>query len=168
MAERAVRGLTEGEIALARTAFGDSIDYDRVRIRLGAGGNPIAWLAFRNGNPAITLRRTIHYQSGHAEDFARAPLGHRQLFIHEMTHVWQYARLGVAPFLLRYGRQFLASGLKAARMYRYDAETALFATAMLEAQAEIAAHYAFALWTGDEARKARLARALAGSGLYGL
>lgn len=157
-----------GEIALARAAFGEAVPYGRVRIRDGAGGNPVAWLAFRNGNAAITLRRTILYGRFWLEDFSRGSVGAKALFMHEMTHVWQYAMLGTAPFLLRYGRQFLACRGKARLMYRYDRETARFECAMLEAQAQMVGDYSAAIFTGDRMRKAALAKALAGSGLYGL
>ena len=45
---------------MARESFGDRVDYGRVRICDGPGHNPVAWLALRNGNPAITLVNTIH------------------------------------------------------------------------------------------------------------
>lgn len=167
MARGKVRWLTSGEIALARAAFGDAIPYGRVRIRDGAGGNPAAWLAFRTGNSAITLRRTIHYGRGWLEDFSVGEARDKALFLHEMTHVWQYARLGTAPFLLRYAGQFLACGGKARLMYLYDADTARFERAMLEAQAQMVGDYCAALLAGDEDGAAKLAGALAGSGLYG-
>ncbi len=45
-----MRKLTVGEIALLEEAFGGRIDYERVRLRLGAGRNTAAIAAFRNGN----------------------------------------------------------------------------------------------------------------------
>jgi hypothetical protein len=53
------RRLTKGEIALGREAFGDSVPLERVTFVDGSGNNPIAKAAFRNGNGAITLRRTF-------------------------------------------------------------------------------------------------------------
>jgi type VI secretion system secreted protein VgrG len=88
------RALTEGEIATAREAFGDGVDYDRIRIGKGPGRNPVAWLARRNGNPAITLVNTIHlFGADLGRDFSAG--ADRMLFLHEMTHVWQYDGLGV-------------------------------------------------------------------------
>jgi len=161
------RALTKGEVALAREAFGAAIDYDRIAICAGAGGNPVAWLAFCHGNPAITLVGTIHLRAGPAADFSAAGEEELTLFMHEMTHVWQYRRLGLLPFLLRYGRDFLRCGLRAAAMYRYAAGVDSFAAARLEAQADMIGHYSRALRRGDAVALEILGRNLRGSGLYG-
>ena len=47
MDARAGRPLTDGERALARAAFGERLDLDRVRLRRGAGANPAAAVALR-------------------------------------------------------------------------------------------------------------------------
>ena len=65
-----MRRLKAGEIALLREAFGDRLAYDGVRLRLGHGGNPAAMAAFRNGNTAITLRRTLYFRIHYSDDFA--------------------------------------------------------------------------------------------------
>lgn len=165
MAQR--RGLTAGEIELAREAFGNAIEYSRVTLCRGAAANPVAHLAFFKGNPAITLGSTIYFKRDFCADFC-APGANRAAFIHEMTHVWQYQRLGLARFLWRYGREFVRAGGVPGRMYRYAPGETRFAEAMLEAQAEMVADYGEALRRGLEARAATLASNLAGSGLYGL
>jgi len=161
------RALTEGEIAMARESFGDRVDYRRVRICAGPGHNPAAWLARRNGNPAITLVNTIHLLDADlAADFSQG--GNRMLFMHEMTHIWQYDALGAPRFFFRYGREFAACGFKAKAMYRYDEGRTRFAGAMLEAQAEMVSHFGEALRKKDAGRVARLKDNLAGTGIYGL
>lgn len=85
------RSLTGGEIALARSIFGDAIDYAGVCI------NRHAWWPFQP-------RNTIMAPDGHlwlhphgdlwCEDFAGQRLSLQALFVHEMTHVWQAARGG--------------------------------------------------------------------------
>lgn len=161
------RALTSAEIALAQEAFAGGIDYARVRIIGGPAHNPIARLAFARGNPAITLRSTIYFRRGYASDFA-VEGADWNAFIHEMTHVWQFQRLGLLPFLLRYARDFTAAGGKAARMYDYRSARTGFASAALEAQAQMAGDYASALRAQDTEALAALASRLAGSGLYGL
>ena len=162
------RPLTPGEIALARPVFGAGLDYARVRLVAGAGGNPIAAIAFANGNPAITLGRRIHYRAGVAEDLAAAGIDEQALLLHELTHVWQYRRLGLVRFLLRYVREFFAVGGRAAAMYSYTPGETRFAAARLEAQAQMIGDYATAGWRRDEEAVRLLAGNLAGSGLSGL
>jgi len=53
-------------------------------------------------------------------------------------------------------------------MYNYKQGTDKFGQAMLEAQAEMVADYSEALWAANAARKALIAKNMAGSGLYGL
>ena len=162
------RPLTPAEIALARPVFGAAIDYARVRIVAGAGGNPIAAIAFANGNPAITLGRHIHYRGGVAADLAAADIEARALLLHELTHVWQYRRLGILRFLLRYVREFVAVGCRAAAMYRYTPGATRFADARLEAQAQMIGDYAAAGWRRDADAVRLLAGNLDCSGLWGL
>jgi hypothetical protein len=167
MGRQPPRPLTEGEKALVRAAFGDRVALDRVRIRDGAGGNPAAWLARRNGNPAITLVNTIHMLDGDlTADFSLG--GNRMLFMHEMTHIWHYDVLGAPRFVLRFGREFARCGFRAKAMYRYEEGKTRFDGAMLEAQAEMVSHFDEALRMKDAARIARLKGNLAETGLYGL
>lgn len=81
------RPLTEGEIRLSASVFGDAIDYARARV----ANRP--WAFFQPANTTMAPLGTIHFhpKSGlyHA-DFAEAPLGVQGLFVHEMVHVWQH------------------------------------------------------------------------------
>jgi Domain of unknown function (DUF4157) len=161
------RKLTAGEIALARAAFGGRIDYRRVRLVDGAAVNPVAGIAFFKGHPAITLGSTIYFRRDFCDDFS-GPGPDAKLFMHEMTHVWQYRKMGRVRFLLRYARELAAAGFAPSAMYKYGWGRTRFGEAMLEAQAEMVADYSEALWSMNEAGKAVFARNLAGSGLYGL
>ncbi len=163
------RHLTEGEIALAREAFGDRLAYTKIRFIGGAAGNPIAKAAFRNGNTAITLRRTIHFNPTYfLLDFSAAKPAARGLFTHELTHVWQYDRLGTVWFLVKYGVQFTRCGFNAPKMYDYEQGITPFKTGLLEQQAEMAGNYAEARAEGDAGKMALIAKNLAGSSLFGL
>jgi hypothetical protein len=163
-----MRGLTAGEIGLLEEAFGERLPYRRVRLRRGHGGNPAAIAAFRNGNTAITVRRTVYFRLHYSDDFSHSDVAAQSLFHHEMAHVWQYAVLGVPRFLARYARDFAACRFRARAMYRYEEGETPFAGARLEAQAQIVGDYCRARLVGDVSRQARLARNLANTGFWGL
>ena len=85
------RSLTEGEIALARTIFGDAIDYRPVTIRRRK------WFPFQPREIIMAPRGHLHFHPrGHVycDDFAAADWRSQGLFIHEMTHVWQSQQHG--------------------------------------------------------------------------
>jgi hypothetical protein len=123
------RPLTAGEIALARSIFGGSIDYDPVRIVRGR------WWPFQPRGIVMAPTGNIHFHPADprwSDDFSGESLALQGLFIHEMTHVWQSQRRGKYylplmrhPFC-RYGYQ-LRDGL-------------LFDSYGLEQQAEIVRH----------------------------
>ena len=86
MAEKNSRPLTPGETALARSVFGDAIDYSQVRLIRGK------WWPFQPKNVAMAPCGNIHFHpDGNlwSEDFSRESLWTQGFFIHELTHVWQ-------------------------------------------------------------------------------
>ena len=126
---RAARPLTPDEITLARSVFGDAIDYARVRLVRRR------WWPFQPKGVVMAPTGNIHFHPDSeqwSEDFAHEPLSAQGMFIHEMTHVWQsqtrgrfYLPLMRHPFC-RYGYE-----LRPDRPFdRYG----------LEQQAEIARH----------------------------
>jgi hypothetical protein len=85
------RALTEGEIALARSMFGDSIDYGRVRLVRRK------WWPFQPRGIVMAPTGNIHFHPADprwSDDFSTGPLSSQGLFIHEMTHVWQTQKRG--------------------------------------------------------------------------
>ena len=88
---RQSRSLTPGEIALARSIFGDAVDYSKVHLVKGK------WWPFHPRNAAMAPMGNIwfHPEGGvWSEDFSKEPLGRQGFFIHEMTHVWQTQKGG--------------------------------------------------------------------------
>lgn len=86
MHDTAPRSLTSGEIALARSVFGDAIDFAKVRLVRRR------WWPFQPRNVAMAPCGNIHFHPrGHlwSDDFSKEPLHVQGFFIHEMTHVWQ-------------------------------------------------------------------------------
>lgn len=80
------RPLTTGEIALAKTIFGDAIDYAPVTIRRRK------WFPFQPRKVTMAPRGHLHFHpegTAYCDDFAAVPLHRQGLYIHEMTHVWQ-------------------------------------------------------------------------------
>jgi len=88
---KSARSLTEGEIALARSVFGDAIDYGRVAIVRGK------WWWLQPRNVIMAPMGHIHVPPDSAlwrDDYGAAPLDLQALFLHELTHVWQSQRWG--------------------------------------------------------------------------
>lgn len=80
------RPLTPSETELARSVFGDAIDYDQVRIIRRK------WWPFQPRGTVMAPTGNIHFHPHSqrwSDDFGREPLHLQGLFIHEMTHVWQ-------------------------------------------------------------------------------
>ena len=81
------RSLTPAEIALCREVFGMAIDYDRARVAHRK------WAFFHLKRYVMAPTGTIHFHpdnDAYRDDFGSASLSLQGLFIHEMTHVWQY------------------------------------------------------------------------------
>lgn len=91
MTRRLSRSLTRGEIALARSIFGEAIDYSKVLLIKGK------WWPFQPRNAAMAPDGNIYFHphaGGWSEDFSNEPIARQAFFIHEMTHVWQAQRGG--------------------------------------------------------------------------
>lgn len=81
----AERTLTAGEIEMARTIFGNEIDYSRIRIF-----DHRWWLGPIDGRPHAP-DGNIYYPQGYSPDFSAIKhIGIQQKFIHELAHVWQH------------------------------------------------------------------------------
>lgn len=160
------RMLTKGEVELATAAFGE-LDYERVRLCAGAGGNPFAAIAFRSSNvDAITLIKTIFFKDKLVADFSQG--GDASLFMHEMTHIWQYQTMSLLAFGWRYVDEFERCNFDRGCLYSYRPGITSFREAMLEAQAQIVQDYHVARDRKDARALAALRVNLAGSGFHGL
>ncbi len=126
---RGARPLTPGEIALARSVFGDAIDYARVRMIRRR------WWPFQPKGVVMAPSGNIHFHPDSdlwSEDFSAERLSLQGLFIHEMTHVWQAHK---------YGRFYLPLMRHPFCHYRYHIKPGrMFDRYGLEQQAEIVRH----------------------------
>jgi hypothetical protein len=78
------RVLTVGEITLARSVFGDSINLDEVQLKT-------AWWVLKNY--AVSPNGSIYFHPADwITDFSHASLSKQSWLIHELTHVWQLQR----------------------------------------------------------------------------
>ena len=129
MRDASFRSLTPGEIALARSVFGDAIDYDEVRLVRRK------WWPLQPRSVAMAPCGNIHFHPHGmlwSEDFAREPLHLQGFFIHELTHVWQSQTRG---------RFYLPLMRHPFCRYRYELVPGRpFARYGLEQQAEIVRH----------------------------
>jgi len=124
------RSLTAAEIALARSVFGDSIDYSDVRMVLST------WWPFQPRNAAMAPCGNVHFHpAGNlwSEDFSKESISLQGFWIHEMVHVWQAQR---------WGRHYLPLMRHPLARYRYDLKPGKpFARYGLEQQAETVRHH---------------------------
>ena len=75
------RPLTVGEVALARSVFGDSIRLDEVQLKT-------TWWVLKSY--AVSPNGNIYFNPADwVTDFSAAALGKQSWLIHELTHVWQ-------------------------------------------------------------------------------
>lgn len=85
------RPLTPGETELARTMFGEAIDYAQVRVANAK------WIFFQPRAVAMAPMGCIHFHPKgdlYCDDFAHARADAQGLFLHEMTHIWQTQQRG--------------------------------------------------------------------------
>ncbi len=83
--------MTQGEIALARSIFGDAVDYDKVTIRRKK------WFPFQPRGITMAPRGHIHFHplgDAYCDDFSHENVFRQAHFIHEMVHVWQAQKHG--------------------------------------------------------------------------
>ncbi|TCM69835.1 hypothetical protein EC844_102102 [Acinetobacter calcoaceticus] len=79
------RCLTQAEIKLCQTVFGDLIDYSKVRIM----NQP--FLPWQPKGIFMAPLGSIHlHNADYCEDFSLQSLAYQAVFIHEMAHIYQY------------------------------------------------------------------------------
>ena len=126
---KGARPLTPGEIELARSMFGDAIDYRRVKLVRRK------WWPFQPKGIVMAPTGNIHFHPKSplwSEDFSKERLSLQGLFIHEMTHVWQAQTRG-RFFLVLMRHPFCRYGYKLIEGRTFDHYG-------LEQQAEMVRH----------------------------
>jgi hypothetical protein len=123
------RTLTQGEIDMCMTIFGNTIDFSKTGVHRGP------YLPFQPESiRALAPNGKIYVaEDNFREDFSLAGAGAQQLFMHEMVHVWQY-QLGYP--VKRKGMQLWNNSYQ----YKFD-EAKKLCDYDMEAQANIIADY---------------------------
>jgi len=132
------RYLTAGEIIYCRLIFGDAIEYSRVKVYNKK------WMPMQRSDVVMTPNGNIYYPDGFKEDFSvgGASDADLQLFMHEMTHVWQYQN----------GYNVKLNGILSFKKSRYSydlIEGKRLSDYNMEAQADLLADYFLLLKFGD-------------------
>lgn len=79
------RSLTPGEISICQQVFGNLIDYSTVRVM----NHP--YLPWQSRHVIMAPSGYIHARNlNYREDYSHESLAYQALFIHEMTHIYQY------------------------------------------------------------------------------
>lgn len=129
--EGGLRLLTLGKIKLAKSVFGNSIEYHKVWIH----HDSYLPLGMQGDYAALTPNGELYFRYWYRDDFSTAAADLQHLFIHEMSHVWQRER----------GMYVLLRGLFSwAVSYRYGLDKRTLRQYPLEQQAQIIAdHFLF-------------------------
>lgn len=88
----ASRPLTEKEIALAKTVFGDALDYEGIRV------HDCKYIFFQSRHSAMAPNGHLYMHKLYSDDYGAENAYAQGLFIHEMTHVWQHQNKVFKPF----------------------------------------------------------------------
>jgi hypothetical protein len=113
---KGARPLTQGEIELSRSMFGDAIDYGAVKLVRGK------WWPFQPKGIVMAPTGNIHFHPNSplwSEDFCKERLSLQGLFIHEMTHVWQAQTRG-RFYLVMMRHPFCRYGYRMIEGRRFD------------------------------------------------
>jgi len=132
------RKLTAGEITLARLIFQGAINYDTVKIHYGK------YAFFQGDDVVMAPNGEIYFPTldTFCEDFSVESPRRKQLFIHEMTHVWQY-QLGYPVKV-----EGVSSWMKSNYRYTLDSSKKLSGYRM-EAQGNLLADYFILIRYGE-------------------
>jgi hypothetical protein len=123
------RPLTAGEIQLAKSVFGNGIDYSKVLIH-----NRGYFFGYQNKDTAVTPNGEIYFnEENYVPDFSKENARLQLWFIHEMIHVWQY-QLGYWVKITRVFHPFME--------YKYTLDASKsFSDYNMEQQGDIIADY---------------------------
>lgn len=145
------RDLTAGEIEIAREIYGDSINYDKVKVHDGK-------LFFAQpDHSGMTPRGEIYaHGSTYHDDYAGEHAEMQGFFVHEMGHVWQHQN-GILNVVWSALRAQIRHGFNYSRAYPYllDADKTLI-DYNLEQQASMLEDYFRVVRRGFDFRPHRI------------
>jgi hypothetical protein len=107
------RSLTPGEIEMAKTVFGNSVDFSKVKIHNDTSN------MFQGRNVTVTPNGEMYCANNYCDDFSKGNKGH---FMHEMTHIWQYQNNVLTPRIAA-AEEWVKSGFCYTKCYSYTLDT---------------------------------------------
>ncbi len=123
-----LRLMTSGEIRMAREIFRDTINYSKVWIHRGS----YLPLGLQSRGTSMSPNGEMYFRKYYSPDFSRAAILLQHIFIHELSHVWQY----------QHGMNIKLRGLISwAVDYHYALDSWPLSTYRMEQQAAIIADY---------------------------
>ena len=123
-----LRLMTQGELKMAREIFRDTINYPKVWIHKGS------YLPFglQSMGTSMSPNGEMYFREYYSPDFSRANIINKHIFIHELSHVWQY----------QHGMKVKVRGLVSWLVsYKYALDSWPLSTYRMEQQASIIADY---------------------------
>lgn len=78
------RTLTQGEMSLVKSVFGNSLDLARVRV------HDEKYIFFQPDNSGMTPNGELYVHGVYSADYSSDRPNRQAFFIHEMVHVWQH------------------------------------------------------------------------------
>ncbi|TDS98373.1 type IV secretion protein Rhs [Erwinia rhapontici] len=123
-----LRLMTPGELKMAREIFRDTINYAKVWIHKGS------YLPFglQSMGTSMSPNGEMYFREYYSPDFSKAMRINQHIFIHELSHVWQYQK----------GMKVKLRGLISwAVSYKYALDSWPLTTYRMEQQASIIADY---------------------------
>lgn len=123
-----LRLMTSGEIRMAREIFRDTINYSKVWIHRGS----YLPLGLQSRGTSMSPNGEMYFREFYSSDFSTAMRLNQHIFIHELSHVWQYQK----------GMEVKLRGLISwAVSYNYSLDSWPLSTFRMEQQASIIADY---------------------------
>lgn len=81
-----LRLMTQGELKMAKEIFRDTIIYSKVWIHKGS----YFYFGLQNKNTSMAPNGEMYFRNYYSQDFSKAIISTQHIFIHELSHVWQY------------------------------------------------------------------------------
>ncbi len=84
------RALNDNEISMLKSIFKDSLDYDKIRI--SKSKNASSYYRLTSGAEAQAMGNTVIMDAKYIgiEDFSATNSYYKEIFTHEIAHIWQY------------------------------------------------------------------------------
>jgi len=123
-----LRLMTPGEVKMAKDIFRETINYSKVWVHKGS----YFFFGLQNKNTSMSPNGEMYFRNYYHPDFSKASISNQHIFIHELSHVWQF----------QHGMRVKLRGLLSwAAKYQYALSSWPLSVYGMEQQAQIIADY---------------------------